>query len=66
MLLFGSLTSNDIKKSFKSCALNLSTDGLDNVVIQCVKSDQPCKSAKEILVSQLLMLNERMKIRLLI
>jgi len=38
-----------IKKSFKSCALTVATDGSEDDEIHCLKEDQPCYPAMEIL-----------------
>ena len=53
------ITSGVIKKSFKMCAFNLSTNALKDDLIHYFKIDQPCKPVKEILVSQLSKLNEK-------
>ena len=33
-----------VNKSFKSCALNLATDGLEDNLIHCFKEGQACKA----------------------
>ena len=33
-----------VNKSFKSCALNLATDGLEDNLIRCFKEGQTCKA----------------------
>ena len=40
-----------MKKIFKSCALNLPTDGSEDNLVHCLKEDKFCKSEKEILQS---------------
>ena len=47
-----------IKNSFKSCALNLPTDGSRNVEIHCFKNRQPCENGAELLKSQLSILDD--------
>ena len=41
-----------IKKSFKTCGLNLATDGSEDCQIHCLKEDQPCHAALELFKSQ--------------
>ena len=48
-----------IKTSFKSCALNLNTDGSEDDLIHCFKEKEPCKAGREILKSQLSILTEK-------
>ena len=36
------LEKNVIIKSFKSCGLNLKTDGSEDRLVQCLKEGQPC------------------------
>ena len=48
-----------IKTSFKSCALNLNTDGSEDDLIHCFKEKEPCKAEREILKSQLSILTEK-------
>ena len=48
-----------IKTSFKSCALNLATDGSEDDLIHCFKEKEPCKAGREILKSQLSILSEK-------
>ena len=53
------ISSERIKKSFKSCALNLAKVGSEDKLIHCFKEGQPCKVGKEILQSQLSILTKR-------
>jgi len=46
------LPTDAIKRSFKSCALNLPVDGSDDDIIHCFKDKQPCSSGKAILDAQ--------------
>ena len=48
-----------VKTSFKSCALNLNTDGSEDDLIHCFKEKEPCKTGREILKSQLSILTEK-------
>ena len=52
------LSVDIIKKSFISCALNLPIDGSQDDSIHCLKVGQPCSSGREILQSQLDILDE--------
>jgi len=52
------LPTDAIKRSFKSCALNLPVDGSDDDIIHCFKDKQPCSSGKAILDAQLAILKE--------
>ena len=52
------ISSETIKTSFKSCALNLAIDGTEDGKIHCFKEGQPCHKGKEILESQLSILKE--------
>ena len=48
------LDSNEvIKKSFKSCGLNINVDGSEDDVIHCLKQAQPCAAGREMLKSQM-------------
>ena len=53
------ITSDTIKKSFKTYVLNFLTNGLEDDMIHSFKNDQPYKSRKEILASQLSSLIEK-------
>ena len=53
------LSSETIKTSFKSCALNLAIDGAKDEKIHSFKEGQPCHKGKEILESQLSILTEK-------
>ena len=52
-------TNEVIKKSFKTCALNLLTDGSEENMIHFFKNDQLCNTGKEMLASQLSILSEK-------
>ena len=52
------LSPEIIANSFKSCGLNLNTDGSDDGLIHCFKEKQPCEAGAEILKSQLSVLDE--------
>ena len=45
-------------KSFKSCGLNLNTNGSEDCLIHCFKEGEPCKNGREQLISQLDVLDE--------
>lgn len=47
-----------IKKSFKSCALNLGVDGSQDLEIHCFKKCQPCEAGAEQLKAKLSVLDE--------
>ena len=49
----------ETKTSFKSCTLNLNTDGSEDYLIHCFKEKEPCKAGIEILRSQLSILTEK-------
>ena len=55
------ITSDTIKKSFKTYVLNFLTNGLEDDMIHSFKNDQPYKSRKEILASQLSSLIEKVE-----
>lgn len=59
MEAWNEITSDVIKKSFKTCALNLSPDESENHLIHYFKNGQPYKSGKETLASQLPILSEK-------
>lgn len=40
------ITSDVMKKSFKTCKLNLQTAGSEDDTIHCFTKDEPCKSGK--------------------
>ena len=44
--------------SFKSCGLNLNTNGSEDGLIHCFKEDEPCQNGREHLISQLDVLDE--------
>ena len=44
--------------SFKSCGLNLNTNGSEDGLIHCFKEGEPCQNAREQLISQLDVLDE--------
>ena len=44
--------------SFKSCGLNLSTNGLEDGLMHCFKEGEPCQNGREQLISQLDVLDE--------
>ena len=48
-----SLPAEIIKRSFKSCALNINVDGSEDDVIHCFKESQPCAAGREMLKSQM-------------
>ena len=48
-----------IKKSYKSSALNLATDGSEDNLNHCFKEGEPCKAREKILQSQLSILTEK-------
>ena len=52
------LPTDVIKKSFKSCALNLPVDGSEDDAIHCFKEGQPCNTGQAVLKSQLDILDE--------
>ena len=52
--LFWTLISN----SFKSCCLNLNTNGSEDSLIHCFKEGEPCQNGREQLISQLDVLDE--------
>ena len=47
-----------IKKSMKSCALNLAIDGSEDTLIPSLKEGQPCHSGMSMLKQQIEFLNE--------
>ena len=59
MEAWNEITSDIIKKSFRMCALNLSTDWSEDVMINCFKNEKLCKSGEEVLTSQLSILNKK-------
>lgn len=52
-------TSDVIKKSFRMCALNLSTDWSEDDMMNYFKNEMLCKSGEEVLTSQFSILNEK-------
>ena len=50
---WASLSNEIIKKSFKSCGLNINVDGSEDDVIHCLKQAQPCAAGREMLKSQM-------------
>ena len=48
-----SLSNEVIKKSFKSCGLNINVDGSEDDVIHCLKKAQPCAAGRVMLKSQM-------------
>ena len=48
-----SIPTESIKRSFKSCALNINVDGSEDDVIHCFKESQPCEAGREMLKSQI-------------
>ena len=48
-----SIPTESIKRSFKSCALNINVDGSEDDVIHCYKESQPCEPGRELLKSQM-------------
>ena len=50
---WASLSNEVIKKSFKSCGLNINVDGSEEDVIHCSKQAQPCATGKKMLKSQM-------------
>jgi len=44
-----SISRELIQKSFKTCGLTIASDGSDDAQIHCLKPDQPCFPALEIL-----------------
>ena len=52
------LPTDLITKSFKSCALNLPTDGSADDTIHCFKEGEPCRQGREVLRSQQSILDE--------
>ena len=59
MEAWNEITSDVIKKSFKTCTLNLSQDESEDHLIHYFKNGQPYKSVKETLASQLPILSEK-------
>ena len=59
MEAWNEITSDIIKKSFRMCALNLSTDWSEDVMINCFKNEKLSKSGEEVLTSQLSILNKK-------
>ena len=59
MEAWNEMTSDVIKKSFKTCTLNLSPDESEDHLIHYFKNGQPYKSGKETLASQLPILSEK-------
>ena len=47
-----------IKRSFKSCALNIKADGSEDDDIHCFKESQPCAAGKEMLKIQIQVLQD--------
>ena len=56
--LWASLSNEVIKKSFKSCGLNINVDGSEDDVIHCLKQAQPCAAGREMLKSQMNVLKD--------
>ena len=50
---WASLPNEVIKKSFKSCGLNINVDGSEDDVIHCLKQAQPCAAGRDMLKSQM-------------
>ena len=48
-----SIPTESIKRSFKSCALNINLDGSEDDVIHCFKESQPSAAGREMLKSQM-------------
>ena len=59
MEAWNEITSDIIKKYFRMCALSLSTDWSEDVMINCFKNEKLCKSGEEVLTSQLSILNKK-------
>ena len=52
------LSTDVIKKSFTSCALNVPVDGSEDDATHCLKEEQPCSTGQAVLKSQLDILDE--------
>ena len=52
------LSEDLIKKSFKSCGLNLKTDGSEDEIVYCFKSGSPCAAGLSLLNDQTAMLDD--------
>ena len=55
---WSSLAVDIIKRSFKSCALNIKVDGSEDDDIHCFKESQPCAAGKEMLKTQMQVLQD--------
>ena len=53
-----SLPAEVIKKSFKSCGLNINVDGSEDDAIHYFKESQPCATGREMLKSQMEVLKD--------
>ena len=53
------LDKSHIINSFKSCALNLKSDGNEDHLIHCFKDNQPCATGLNMLKEQQKFANER-------
>ena len=58
LAVWGKLSSTLISNSFKSCILNLNTNGLGDGLIHCFKEGEPCQNGREQLISQFDVLDE--------
>ena len=47
-----------VADSFKSCALNFPTDGFQDNIINCLKSQQPCEAGEKMLREQMALLQD--------
>ena len=55
---WSSLAVDIIKRSFKSCTLNIKVDGSEDDNIHCFKESQPCAAGKEMLKTQMQVLQD--------
>lgn len=53
-----SLSTEMIKRSSKSCALNINVDGSKDDLIHCLKESQPCAAGRQLLESQMEVLKD--------